>query len=136
VYQFTTWGRLVDLGVGYATDNVAISLANKFASGFPHLIIYNGNTKIIDLESSLRLNLFTWYHVAGVYDGTAAIIYINAQIQAYQTISTGPRQILRSRCYVGASNWGPDRLVNATFDDIRIYSRALSQSEIASIAQY
>jgi hypothetical protein len=137
VVKFTTWGRLLDFGVGYANDNVALSLANSFAQGYPHLIIYNGNRKIIDLESSVKLNVNTWYHVAGVYDGKAAIIYINGKQQAYQKISAGPRNVLRGSNYIGASNWGNfDELANAVYDDLRIYSRALSQSEIVFLAQY
>jgi hypothetical protein len=79
--------------------------------------------------------LNVWYHIAGVFDGANIKLYVNGVLQ--QTVEftapwmgTGSTSIGRSR-YAG---------VNADFwpgfiDDVRIYSRALSDAEVGILAQ-
>ncbi|MEX0735956.1 MAG: LamG-like jellyroll fold domain-containing protein [Bacteroidota bacterium] len=89
-----------------------------------------------------------WYHVAGVYDGTSLIMYLNGQVDgsnsvgavtiSYNPITTaGPNP---STYYIGinhnANNSAPthpDDLAypfHGVIDEVRMYNRPLSASEI------
>jgi hypothetical protein len=82
------------------------------------------------------LDLKTWIHIAGVYDGTAWHLYRNGE------------EIGRQQSTLGAvpveSDWGigakppsvpptADRFFNGSIDDVRIYRRALDPSEILEL---
>jgi hypothetical protein len=70
----------------------------------------------------------TWTHIAGSYDGTTLRLYVNGALVSSTTVggsipsSTGPLRI------GGNSIWS--EWFAGTIDSVRVYSRALSQSEI------
>ena len=37
---------------------------------------------------------------------------------------------MRTKCYVGKSNWAADGILDAHLDDLKIFSRVLDQEEI------
>jgi HEAT repeat protein/type 1 glutamine amidotransferase len=73
-----------------------------------------------------------WYHVAGTYDGTSLRVYVNGtlrgetKVPVRRAVSASVLNIARSplthQCFDGA------------IEDVRIYNRALSQSEIEVVA--
>ncbi|MFB3107146.1 MAG: LamG domain-containing protein, partial [Pseudomonadales bacterium] len=76
----------------------------------------------------------TWYHIVGVYNGTNKYLYINgaednSQLDSGNLNSSGS-SILISQA-VAAANEGP---FDGLIDDVRIYDRALSQTEITALA--
>ena len=75
---------------------------------------------------------YSWIHVAGTYDGTTMRMYVNG---VEESSIVGPAAIAANAVDVGigAQSDGTRRF-NGTLDDIRIYNRALTSSEIASIA--
>jgi hypothetical protein len=78
--------------------------------------------------SAFALVANTWTHVAGTYDGTVLRLFINGVEMATRTsvgsiaTSSGPLRI------GGNSLWG--EFFRGRLDDLRIYNRALSPSEI------
>jgi len=81
------------------------------------------------------LPLNTWSHVAGTFDGLELKCYVNGILQG-NVAFTGT--IAPSTSYPLALGrlsdpvWGPDRLFAGGMDEIRIWSRALSQAELQS----
>jgi len=80
------------------------------------------------LYGGTRLQANTWVHLAATYDGTTQRLYVNglqvataAQTGAIAT-SSGPLRI------GGNAVWG--EYFQGRIDEVRIYSRALSQTEI------
>ncbi|MBI4439939.1 LamG domain-containing protein [Candidatus Woesearchaeota archaeon] len=74
----------------------------------------------------------TWYHVAGVYNGTNASIYINGTLVAVSAGITGDLHKNTNRTLIGAI-YDTNNLnfrFNGTIDEIRIYNRSLSPDEI------
>ena len=49
------------------------------------------------------------------------------------TTTIPPRSINRTNCFIGKSNWVADANANSLFDDIRIFNRGLTQSEIQTV---
>lgn len=86
----------------------------------------------------------SWYHVAGVINRTAgtAELYVNGELVGTNAWAEGPGAVAYER---GATPWrigiasppGSNLWswpANGSIDDVRIYSRALTQAEVQSIA--
>ncbi|MEI7603817.1 MAG: LamG-like jellyroll fold domain-containing protein [bacterium] len=70
-----------------------------------------------------------WYYVVGVYDGSYLRMYVNGVQESYTTL-TGTIIPNSSPLYI--SQWGESgRYFNGNIDEVAIYSRALSATEIA-----
>ncbi|PWN65456.1 endo-beta-N-acetylglucosaminidase H [Chryseobacterium viscerum] len=80
------------------------------------------------LASATALNANTWYHVAATYDGANMKLYINGALDATKA-QTG------SVNSTGAFNVGylynTSRNFNGKVDEVRVWKRALSQTEIS-----
>jgi hypothetical protein len=80
------------------------------------------------LASATALNANTWYHVAATYDGANMKLYINGALDATKA-QTG------SVNSTGAFNVGylynTSRNFNGKIDEVRVWKRALSQTEIS-----
>ncbi|MCE4065251.1 glycosyl hydrolase family 18 protein [Chryseobacterium gleum] len=80
------------------------------------------------LASATALSANTWYHVAATYDGANMKIYINGVLDATKA-QTG------SVNSTGAFNVGylynTSRNFNGKIDEVRVWKRALSQTEIS-----
>jgi hypothetical protein len=77
----------------------------------------------------------TWYHTCGVYDGSQIHLYVNGT-QEGTPVSVGSTWTPSGHTYIGGSIWAGSigNYLNGTVDDVRIYSRALSDTEIGSLA--
>lgn len=62
------------LGLGNTTAN------GTDAGGFPFLNYYDGNSWATGVLSTISVPRHSWSHVAGVFDGTNAKIYVNGQL--------------------------------------------------------
>ena len=70
-----------------------------------------------------------WYHLVGTYDGTTERIYANgAQCGQQQSIATAGSN--SNPLYIGNS---PGGSLKKSLDDVRIYNRALSASEVSQL---
>jgi len=73
----------------------------------------------------------TWYHIAGTYDGFKLKIYVNGILE--NTLYQQGTQRPASDFYFG-NGWSVP--FEGKIDDVRIYNRALSDQEIADLANY
>jgi hypothetical protein len=76
----------------------------------------------------------TWYHLVGVYDGANLKLYLNGVLQ--QTVPYANAWVGAGTTAIGRSRYAG---VNADFwpgliDDVRIYSRALTDGDVAALA--
>jgi hypothetical protein len=84
---------------------------------------YRGNT-------TLATN--TWYHVAATWDGATVKIYVNGVLDMTPVSRTGTISTDTRPVYLGG-RWGNTDVTNGSVDDVRFYSRALTQPEIAAL---
>lgn len=77
------------------------------------------------------LSAGVWYHAAVVYTGSTALIYVNGSLVS-SVPKTGVMLKNTSPLYVGARKNA--EFVRGALDDVRIYRRALSASEISELA--
>lgn len=90
----------------------------------------NGWKEVNSAPGALQLN--TWQHVAGVFDGNTLKIYIDGQLQsntlAYSgVIGTNTTPIEIGRCYSYTS-----RYFQGKIDEVRIWNAALSETDIST----
>ncbi len=83
--------------------------------------------------SSISAN--NWYHVTGVYDGAEVSIFLNGK-KIESIAATGNIVNRTGDLYIGqgGSNSFPNNLLDGLLDEVKIYNRALSPSEISELA--
>ena len=101
-------------GGGYA-----LSLAN----GFPEFDLSLGGS-YVRLAGTTALPDNQWHHIAATYDGTQMQLYLDGAY-AGRVTATGAIDAVEAPLMIG--------LVMGRLDDVRIYERALSSNDIASI---
>ncbi len=74
----------------------------------------------------------TWTHVAAVYDGSRGHLYVNGKRERSEAMKLKPGENA-SPLSIGAAPQGGNRFTGA-LDDVRLYDRALSEAEVASLA--
>jgi hypothetical protein len=83
---------------------------------------YRGNTL---LETN------RWYHVVGTWDGATVKIYVNGVLDNTPAAKTGTLGVDTRPIYLGGRS-GTD-LTDGMLRDLRIYQRALSETEVAEL---
>src|SRR5690606_20345513 len=95
----------------------------------------NGLTSTL-IASSGTLQTGVWTHVAAAYDGAFMRLYKVGVVVGSMAKSGGISVTSTVPVRIGANppNGTNLRLFDGIIDDVRVYSRALSQSEIAELA--
>jgi hypothetical protein len=72
-----------------------------------------------------------WIHLAGVYDGTRWILYRNGvQLATSGSTTQGALPVSSTDWAIGARGTGTERFFKGVIDEVAIYNRGLSPSEI------
>lgn len=90
----------------------------------------DGTNEIIDTTISITKN--TWYHGALVYDGTRLRVYLNGSLVGTHTYNKTLSNLPVSS-FIGLDRPSGGQYFNGLLDDVRIYKRALSASEIQAL---
>ena len=98
---------------------------------------------IVNLASNTRVDDAQWHHAAGVFDNGTMAVYVDGNREALatggETFGTGTTRFgfvgsqSEADVFDGNRSNSPN-LFDGELDDVRIYSRALSQTEVASLA--
>ncbi len=75
----------------------------------------------------------TWHHVAGVYDGSQMVLYVDGQEDAGATVGATTLQTTAD-LHIGRNRTGGSRL-DGVLDDVRVYDRGLNAAEVSDLAQ-
>lgn len=75
-----------------------------------------------------------WYHIAGTWDGTNQILYVNGSSVKLDTPSLGDMDIGSDNFTIGWAykNSGQDKF-NGYLSDVRVYARALTSTQIEEL---
>jgi hypothetical protein len=128
----SAWSRVFDFGTG--TSNYMFLTLSAGGGPLRFAITTGSGEQQINAPGTLPLN--TWSHVAVTLSGTTGTLYVNGQPVGTNTNMTlNPASLgTTNQNWIGRSQFSADPFLAATVDDFQIYSRALSQSEIASLA--
>ncbi len=91
-----------------------------------------GNNYRVDSQTLYPTDGNTWIHVAATYDGSTIKLYINGKLESSQSASfqIGVNDLGLG---IGAEENGY-RPMRGTIDEVRVYTRALSDAEIQDLA--
>lgn len=86
-----------------------------------------------ELQSSASFNNGYWHHITATTDGTNFVLYVNG-VQVNSKSSTFTALTYAGSDYIGQGA-GSGGYFNGQLDDVRIYNRALSATEVAALYQ-
>ena len=90
--------------------------------------LWNGALETWPFHSVGQPDVGKWHHIAGVYDGSVAIIYVNGEVDNEKEFE-GVLKHNGENFWMGARK--SDGLpYNGLLDELRLYNRGLSQEEI------
>ncbi|CAF1065376.1 unnamed protein product [Brachionus calyciflorus] len=137
-FTITTWvralnytcnARILEFGNGFNNNNLVLAYSHDWL-GQPFFSIVNQDLWNNAITSSTKLNIGTWYHIAFGRGGNWTFMYINSVFDCETIGKEMPKNINRTVNYFGKSDWGNSEKAYLEMDDIRIYERTLSSSEI------
>jgi fibronectin type 3 domain-containing protein len=131
----SNWMRIFDFGSGTSTY-MFISPENGANGKIRFAIkVNNSSEQIIDGQSTLPTG--GWHHVAVTLNGATGILYVDgSQVGSNTAMTLKPSDMgSTTQNWIGRSQFANDPYLNGLVDDFRIYTRALSASEIAALAQ-
>jgi len=110
-------------------DYIELSVwASSYVVG---LTIRENDGDYITVGSTTSMDLNTWYHIVGTYDGTNMRIYVNGVLEGSPTAVTEIRE-MNDGWNIG--NWSSlTQEFPGDIDEVRIYSRDLDIDEVKSL---
>jgi len=84
------------------------------------------------IVSDVNVSPNRWYYVSATYDGTTMRMYVDGILQSETRTISSPIDTGTGESLIGSLGSGVYRM-NGSIDDVRIYNRALSQSEISKL---
>lgn len=131
-----TWMRVFDFGISSVTPTSYMFLTIQAGTNLMRYAIRNGGSEQL-VSATYTLALNTWTHFAITQSGNTASMYINGALVATNTGVTIKPSTMGStdRNYLGKSQFSADAMFKGSIDEFKIYSRALSASEIAQSAK-
>ena len=92
-------------------------------------LIAGGVERIAGGSAALTAN--TWTHLAATYDGTNERLYVNGTL-AVTTAATGAITTSTGALRIGANTIWSDEAFQGLIDEVRVYNRALTQTELTT----
>lgn len=105
-------------------DSYILRLVNGVANFYVKI-----NTSWYNINATTAIDLNTWTHIAGVYDGTEMKIFINGILNA-SLPQTGIINVSTSTLKIG--KWNSVNSFHGNIDEVRIWNVARLDSEISS----
>ncbi|MCH7573898.1 MAG: fibronectin type III domain-containing protein [Candidatus Marinimicrobia bacterium] len=90
----------------------------------------DGTRRFIDEAFSITTG--RWYHAVGTYDGNTIRLYLNGEEFSTPTVISGTLDSYSTNLLIG-KNLHQGLYFDGTIDDIRIYNRALTATEIRTL---
>jgi hypothetical protein len=130
----STWARIFDFGSGTNTY-MFLTPKNGANSRVRFAIKNNGSSEQI-IDGTAALPTGGWHHVAVTLNGSTGILYVDGvQVGSNTAMTIKPSDLgATSQNWIGRSQYTTDPYLNGRVDNFRIYSRALSAADIASLA--
>jgi hypothetical protein len=131
--QVTTRGDIVTKWHNGGSADDAFNLLYGLTSGKPQFFVSNGaGTTANSGVGSRAMVANTWYHLAGVCDGTNVRIFMDGAQEATAAMSLTMPTLGTRTIWIGRNNH-TDGYVSGDVDDVRIFNVAKVASEVDAI---
>lgn len=126
-HELGNYTRIFDFGNGSASDNIL--LTNVGTTNNLGLHIYQGNnSQSIEIPNAIEIG--EWLHITVTMDNAGnTTLYKNGLLIGQKKLHL-PRTLIRNQNYLGKSNWPNDAFFDGKMDEVRIWTRCRSQTEI------
>lgn len=122
------WGRIFDYGSGENSDMFLTAPSN--AGNLMYVIRHNGAEALIQVAAPPTNG---WYHLAVTQTtSNVATIYINGVAKVSGTMPVSPSSITFTKNYLGKSQFAIDAYFGGSYDNVALYTEALSAQRIAA----
>jgi hypothetical protein len=129
--QQVDWARLVGKG-DHRLRNYGLFAGGKQQQGVILFQQWEGNLKeVVALQGKTKIEPGKWQHVAATVRGDEVVLYVGGQVDMTGR-RTGPPATSPDPVTFGFA--GFHQPFPGVIDDVRIYRRALSEQEIATLA--
>jgi hypothetical protein len=105
----------------------------RLSTSFANNVFHFGTAREDYLNGSTTVSSGQWHHVACVYDGQKMSIYVDGKLDVSKPRS-GPIATNNFPVCIGENIELTGHCWNGLIDDVRVYSYALSENEIAALA--
>ncbi len=124
----SNWARIFDFGTG--TSNYMNLIPKNGNTGFLRFAINTGSGEQ-QINTSTTIETGVWAHIAVTQSGNVGILYLNGvEVGRNSAMTLKPSSLGNTtQNYIGKSQF-VDPILNGTLDDFRIYSKALTATEI------
>ncbi|OXS59290.1 hypothetical protein B1A99_11750 [Cohnella sp. CIP 111063] len=131
--SLSNWTRIFDIGTG--TSNYMFLSPQPGGAGLRFAITTGGNGAEQQIHSTAAFPTGVWKHVAVTIAGSTGRLYVDGvQVAANASMTLNPSSLGNTtQNWLGRSQFAGDPYFNGQIDDFRIYSRALSASEIGTL---
>ena len=140
----TLWFKVPTVGANYK-GLIGKNTISDWNSNQAWSFNFPGNGKIefvLGSGSALTSNTYddnTWHHLVGTWNGDNPKIYIDGSEVSY-TSQTSTNAVTDSTSELRLGDYafeaGQNRHLNGTLDDVRIYNRSLSPSEVSALYNF
>ncbi|MFD0671425.1 DUF5695 domain-containing protein [Cohnella sp. GCM10027633] len=132
--SLSNWTRIFDIGTG--TSNYMFLSPQPGGAGLRFAITSSGNGSEQQINSTTAFPTGVWKHVAVTISGSTGRLYVDGvQVGTNTSMTLTPSSLGNTtQNWIGRSAFSGDPYFNGQIDDFRIYSRALSASEISALA--
>ncbi len=142
VITISAWFQVAGPNAAAATQGIISKEVSGAVANPPYVLQYTNsgvlqygqtatNNDGANINSIGNLNTGTWYFGTGVFSGTTEYLYLNGELQGTATNSDigATTNVLR----IGQQKSGNSRFFNGSIDDVRVYNRALSATEVKQL---
>ncbi|MDQ0497294.1 LamG domain-containing protein [Paenibacillus brasilensis] len=121
--------RIFDFGTG-TSNYMYLSPQNGINGKIRFAMKENGSSEK-DLDGTAALPTGGWHHVAITLNGYTATLYVDGvQVGSNTAMYKASDLAFTSQNWIGRSQWSADPYLNGLMDNFRIYTRALTASEV------
>ncbi|MBV1853216.1 glycoside hydrolase family 127 protein [Catellatospora tritici] len=127
------WARLFDFGTGTTANMFLVPRSSANTARFAITNSGAGGEQQINAPSALPTGV--WTHVAVTIGGGVGILYVNgAEVARNSAMTLTPGSLgSTTQNWIGRSQYSGDPYLDGAVDSFRLYSRALTASEVANL---
>lgn len=139
-FTFATWICLnieeVDRSILFGNWNASFFVNWELTANGCQRVCAGGNTTYTTKDDNVQIPKLVWTHIAVTYDGSTTRFYVNGTASASLSgANTLTSKVSSNTFWIGSDYRNDATRLRGKLSDFRIYNTALSQSEIATLAE-
>jgi len=106
---------------------------DDFSDTYPVFSVFNSTGNDLSVSGNINIANNQYYYLVGVFNGTNAQLYINGNLNVQRNYATTQQlsHCSNNAFFIGATYPPTYRFFNGSIDEVRIWNRSLSASEIS-----